>query len=63
METEFETVDMDDSIMLVARMLLDRKDYYYRAFPVMKHNRLVGRAMLRDVLEARGGDDARTRGL
>jgi CBS domain-containing protein len=52
MKTEFESVDVDDSIMDVARMMINRKDYYYRAFPVMKHNRVVGRIMLRDVLGA-----------
>ena len=52
MRTEYETVDVDDSIMHVAKMMLGMKDYYYRAFPVMKHNRVVGRLMLRDVLRA-----------
>jgi CBS domain-containing protein len=55
MRTEFETVDVDDSIMHVARMLLNMNDFYYRAFPVMKHNRVVGRIMLRDVLGALEG--------
>ena len=52
MRTNFQTVDMDDSIMHVATLMLNMKDYYYRAFPVMKENRVVGRIMLRDILRA-----------
>lgn len=52
MRTSFTTVDVDDSIMHVAKLMLNMTDYYYRAFPVMKHNRVVGRIMLRDVLHA-----------
>ncbi len=51
MRTEFISVDVDDSIMHVAKLLLDTKGYW-RAFPVMKQNRVVGRIMLRDVLKA-----------
>lgn len=52
MRTDFKTVEVDDSIMHVAKLMLNSKDYYYRAFPVMKQNRVVGRIMLRDVLQA-----------
>jgi len=52
MRTEFSTVDVDDSLMHVAKMFVDGDRYYYRGFPVMKHNRVVGRITLRDVLRA-----------
>ncbi len=52
MRTDFQTLDLDDSIMHVATLMLNMKDYYYRAFPVMKENRVVGRIMLRDILRA-----------
>jgi len=52
MRTDITTVEVDDSIMHVAKLMLKMKDYYYRAFPVMKQNRVVGRIMLRDVLKA-----------
>ncbi len=52
MRTEFATVDVDDSIMQVAKMFVEGDRYYYRGFPVMKHNRVVGRITLRDVLRA-----------
>lgn len=52
MRMDFMTVDVDHSIMHIAKMLLNMKDYYYRSFPVMKENRVVGRIMLRDVLRA-----------
>jgi CBS domain-containing protein len=51
MRKEFITVDVDDSIMHVAKLMLEMKGYW-RAFPVMKQNRVVGRIMLRDVLSA-----------
>ncbi len=52
MKTRFTTVEVDDSIMYVAKLLVTKKDFYYRAFPVMKHNRVVGRITLLDVLSA-----------
>ncbi|MGB5209208.1 MAG: CBS domain-containing protein [Gammaproteobacteria bacterium] len=52
MRAEFTTVDVDDSIMHVAKMFAGGDQYYYRGFPVMKHNRVVGRIILRDVLRA-----------
>jgi CBS domain-containing protein len=52
MRMDFMTVDVDHSIMHIAKMLLNMKDYYYRSFPVMKESRVVGRIMLRDVLRA-----------
>ena len=52
MRTDFMTVDVDHSVMHIAKMLLNMKDYYYRAFPVMKESRVGGRIMLRDVLRA-----------
>lgn len=46
-------VDVDDSIMSIAkRFATQDHQYYYRGFPVMKHNRVVGRIILRDVLRA-----------
>ena len=52
MNTKIKSVDVDDSIMQVARLFVDDRDYYYRGFPVMKHNRIVGRITVRDVLLA-----------
>ena len=46
------TVDVDDSIMHVAKLFADQEYSYYRGFPVMKNNRVVGRIRLRDVLRA-----------
>ncbi|MEJ2514405.1 MAG: CBS domain-containing protein [Gammaproteobacteria bacterium] len=43
------TVDVDDSLMDIARMFRGEADYY-RGFPVMKNNRVVGRIGLRQVL-------------
>ncbi len=46
-------VDVDDSIMSIAKRFASQEhQYYYRGFPVMKHNRVVGRIILRDVLWA-----------
>lgn len=52
MRRDFKTVDIDDSIMHVAGMFGVQESYYYRGMPVMKHNRVVGRIILRDVLRA-----------
>jgi CBS domain-containing protein len=52
MRTEIDSVDVDDSIMHVAKMFADSGPHYYRGLPVMKHNRVVGRIILRDVLRA-----------
>lgn len=52
MSTNIKTVDVDDSIMHVARLFVDDREFYYRGFPVMKHNRVVGRITIRDVLLA-----------
>lgn len=52
MRRDFRTVDIDDSIMHVASMFGTQPNYYYRGMPVMKHNRVVGRIILRDVLRA-----------
>jgi CBS domain-containing protein len=52
MNTQIKTVDVDDSIMHVARMFVEDREYYRRGFPVMKHNRIVGRITVRDVLLA-----------
>lgn len=49
---EFETVDVDDSIMDVARLFRKNGQFYYRGMPVMKGNRVVGNISLRDVLRA-----------
>lgn len=43
------TVDVDDSLMDVAKMFREESDYY-RGFAVMKNNRVVGRIGLRQVL-------------
>ena len=46
-------VDVDDSVMSIARRFATQDhQYYYRGFPVMKNNRVVGRIILRDVLRA-----------
>jgi CBS domain-containing protein len=50
--TEFLTVDVDDSIMDIARMFRRSGEFYYRGLPVMKNNRVVGNVSLRDVLQA-----------
>jgi len=52
MRQDFRTVDIDDSIMHIASMFGTQDNYYYRGMPVMKHNRVVGRIILRDVLRA-----------
>lgn len=52
MHTDIRSVDVDDSIMHVAKIFLEDEGYYYRGFPVMKHNRVVGRIIVRDVLSA-----------
>jgi predicted transcriptional regulator len=44
-----KTVDVDDSLMDIARMFREESDYY-RGFAVMKNNRVVGRIGLRQVL-------------
>ena len=49
---EFETVDVDDSIMDVARLFRRGGQFYYRGMPVTKGNRVVGNISLRDVLRA-----------
>ena len=50
MRRDFKTVDVDDSIMEIAKKFAGQD--YYRGFPVMKHNRVVGRIILRHVLQA-----------
>jgi CBS domain-containing protein len=46
-------IDVDDSIMSIAKRFASQEhQYYYRGFPVMKNNRVVGRIILRDVLRA-----------
>lgn len=52
MQVQFETVDVDDGIMDIVRLFREDEFYYYRAFPVMLDNRVVGRIGLRDVLRA-----------
>jgi len=52
MRTAYETVDVDDSIMGIAKKFADQEHHYYRGYPVMKYNRVVGRIILRDVLKA-----------
>lgn len=52
MHTDVRSVDVDDSIMHVAKMFGEDRAYYYRGFPVMQHNRVVGRINVRDVLRA-----------
>jgi len=52
MRTAFETVDVDDSIMSIAKKFAAQRHHYYRGYPVMKHNRVVGKIILRDVLKA-----------
>ena len=46
------TVDVDEAITHVAKRFAGDEFYYYRGFPVMKNNRVVGRIILRDVLRA-----------
>lgn len=50
--TEFETVEVDDSIMDIARLFWRGGQFYYRGLPVMKNNRVVGNISLRDILKA-----------
>ncbi len=46
-------IDIDDSVMSIAKRFASQDHtYYYRGFPVLKHNRVVGRIILRDVLRA-----------
>ena len=52
MRVQFKTVDVDDSIMDIVRLFREDEFYYYRGFPVMLDNRVVGRIGLRDVLRA-----------
>jgi CBS domain-containing protein len=54
MRRDFRIIDIDDSIMHVAKMFSEQgsEHYYYRGMPVMKQNRVVGRIILRDVLRA-----------
>jgi predicted transcriptional regulator len=52
MRKVFETVDVDDSIMSVAKKFASQQHHYYRGYPVMKQNRVVGKIILRDVLKA-----------
>jgi predicted transcriptional regulator len=52
MREDSQAVDVDDSIMHVAKLFADQEFAYYRGFPVMKNNRVVGRIILRDVLRA-----------
>lgn len=52
MHKDVKTVDVDDSIMEVAKLFVKDDEYYFRGFPVMKHNRVVGRIIVRDVLRA-----------
>ena len=52
MRKVFETVDVDDSIMSVAKKFASQQHHYYRGYPVMKQNRVVGKIVLRDVLKA-----------
>ena len=52
MRTSFDTVEVDDSIMSIAKKLASQRQHYYRGYPVMKHNRVVGKIVLRDVLKA-----------
>ena len=49
MRQPVKTVDVDDSLMDIARMFREESDYY-RGFAVMKNNRVVGRIGLRQVL-------------
>jgi predicted transcriptional regulator len=37
---------------IAKRFASQEHQYYYRGFPVLKHNRVVGRIILRDVLRA-----------
>ena len=52
MRSDFKTVDVDDSIMHVAKLFGEQSHFYYRGFPVLKHSRVVGRITLRNVLRA-----------
>ena len=50
--TEFEVVELEDSILDIARLLHREGKFYHRGLPVMKHSRVVGNISLRDVLKA-----------
>jgi CBS domain-containing protein len=50
--TQFKTVEIDDSIMDIARLFGRDGQGYVRGLPVMKNNRVVGNISLRDVLKA-----------
>jgi CBS domain-containing protein len=50
--TDFQTVDVNDSIMDIARLFRRDGVSYHRGLPVMKNNRVVGNVSLRDVLRA-----------
>jgi CBS domain-containing protein len=50
MRTDFKTVDVEDGLMDVARLFQEDQHAYFRGFPVMKNNRVVGRIRLRDLL-------------
>jgi CBS domain-containing protein len=52
MYTEFEMVEVEDSIMDIARLLRRDGTFYDRGLPVMKGNRVVGNISLHDVLHA-----------
>lgn len=52
MATKFQTVDVDDNIMDIVRLLRREGHFYHRGLPVMKGNRVVGNISLRDVLRA-----------
>jgi len=52
MRTEFETVDVDDSIMDIARLFHHGGEIYDRGMPVLKNGRVVGNISLHDVLQA-----------
>jgi CBS domain-containing protein len=49
---EFKTVEIDDSIMDIARLFGRDGQAYFRGLPVMKNNRVVGNISLHDVLKA-----------
>lgn len=49
---EFETVDVDDSIMDIARLFHRNGQFYHRGMPVLKNGRVVGNISLHDVLQA-----------
>lgn len=52
MSTKFDTVDVSDSIIDIARLLCRDGQFYRRGLPVMKSNRVVGNISLRDLLRA-----------